>query len=87
MKLLTLARDLQRRKARERQHCFVAEGVRAVESLLDSPLDIVGLLAAESLSDDPRGVAALKRAGTLGLSVHTVSDDDGGACALAACGF
>ena len=28
MKLLSLARDLQRRKARERQSLFVAEGVR-----------------------------------------------------------
>ena len=38
MKLLTLARDLHRRKARERQSLFVAEGIRAVEELLGSPL-------------------------------------------------
>ena len=36
MKLLTLARDLRRRKARDRQNLFVAEGVRTVEELLDA---------------------------------------------------
>ena len=46
MKLLSLARDLQRRKARERQSLFVAEGVRAVEELLVSPLKVVGALVA-----------------------------------------
>lgn len=53
MKLLTLARDLQRRKARERQGFFVAEGVRTVEELLESPLTIVGaLVTAEALATD-----------------------------------
>jgi TrmH family RNA methyltransferase len=50
MKLLSLARDLQRRKARERQSLFVAEGVRAVEELLASPLKVVGALATD---DEP----------------------------------
>jgi RNA methyltransferase, TrmH family len=51
MKLLSLARDLQRRKARERQSLFVAEGVRAVEELLASPLKVVGaLLTTEALA-------------------------------------
>ena len=34
MRLLTLARDLRRRKSREKQSLFVAEGVRSVEELL-----------------------------------------------------
>jgi hypothetical protein len=34
LRLLSLARDLRRRKARERQGLFVTEGVRAVEELL-----------------------------------------------------
>ena len=34
MKLLTLARDLRRRKAREKRGLFVAEGVRTVEELV-----------------------------------------------------
>ena len=55
MRLLTLARDLKRRKARERQQLFVCEGVRAVEELLRSPLTIRGGLIAPQLRDAPRG--------------------------------
>jgi TrmH family RNA methyltransferase len=54
MKLLSLARDLQRRKARERQRLFVAEGVRAIEELLASPLRIVGAIAAADTSPNER---------------------------------
>lgn len=54
MKLLSLARDLQRRKARERQSLFVAEGVRAVEELLASPLKVVGALATAVASTNER---------------------------------
>ena len=59
MKLLTLARDLKRRRARERQRLFVAEGVRAVEELIRSPLVVRGALAAPQLTDAPRGAALL----------------------------
>lgn len=61
MKLLTLARDLKRRKARERQSLFVAEGVRAVEELLDSGLTIEGVLTAPQLADIARGKALQAR--------------------------
>ncbi len=44
MKLLSLARDLKRRKARDRHGLFVAEGVRTVEALLASPLVLRGAL-------------------------------------------
>ena len=57
MKLLTLARDLKRRRARERQALFVAEGVRAVEELLRSPLAFRGALVTEELGAAPRGAA------------------------------
>lgn len=67
MKLLTLARDLRRRKARERHGLFVAEGVRAVEELLASGLDVHGVLAAPLLHDDPRGSALLALAGSRGI--------------------
>lgn len=60
MKLLTLARDLKRRKARERSGLFVAEGVRAVEELLRSALTIRGILTAPQLADAPRGAALLE---------------------------
>ena len=55
MKLLTLARDLKRRKAREKHTLFVAEGVRAVEELSRSRLTIRGALVAPQLRDAPRG--------------------------------
>ena len=60
MKLLTLARDLRRRKAREKHDLFVAEGVRAVEELLRSPLTIRGVLIAPTLYDAPRGKALVE---------------------------
>ena len=61
MRVLTLARDLTRRKARERQSLFVAEGVRAVEELLRSPLVVRGVLTAPQLADAPRGRALLEQ--------------------------
>lgn len=57
MRLLSLARDLRRRKARERNALFVVEGVRAVEELLRSPLTIRGALVAPQLAEAPRGAA------------------------------
>jgi TrmH family RNA methyltransferase len=74
VKLLTIARDLQRRKARERNQRFVAEGVRSVESLLDSPLNITGILAVASLAGDIRGQAILARAEQNNIPVLQVSD-------------
>jgi TrmH family RNA methyltransferase len=61
MRLLTMARDLTRRKARERDGMFVVEGIRACEELARSPLDVVGVLCAPQLADSERG-AALRRA-------------------------
>ncbi|MBL0172856.1 MAG: RNA methyltransferase [Gemmatimonadaceae bacterium] len=76
MKLLTLARDLQRRKARERQGCFVAEGVRSVEALLASPLSIVGLLVTDDVAEDPRGAELLVVAEGLRVPVKVVTRAD-----------
>ena len=76
MKLLTLARDLQRRKARERQGRFVAEGVRAVEALLASTLTTVGVLVTAELSEEPRGAALRALAETLDVPVKEVSTAD-----------
>jgi len=55
MRLLTLARDLRRRRAREREGYFVVEGVRANEELLRSQLEIVGVLTAPQLDGTERG--------------------------------
>ena len=59
MQLLTLARDLKRRKARERRSQFVAEGVRTVEELLRSRLAVRGVLHTGALAQTPRGAALL----------------------------
>jgi RNA methyltransferase, TrmH family len=72
--LLTTARDLHRRKARERSGRFVAEGVRTVEELLESGLVIDGVLASESGRAAERSAAALDRAAAMGVPVMIVSD-------------
>jgi RNA methyltransferase, TrmH family len=73
LKLLTLARDLRRRKARERQGLFAAEGVRAVEELVRSPLTVRGVLVAPQLADAPRGAALLAGLRARGADVLEVS--------------
>lgn len=72
MKLLSLARDLRRRKARERSAQFVVEGVRAVEELLRSPLRIRGALIAPQLLEAPRGAALNDALARAGVTVETV---------------
>ncbi|HVX39541.1 MAG TPA: RNA methyltransferase [Gemmatimonadaceae bacterium] len=72
-KLLTLARDLRRRKARERQGLFVAEGVRTVEEVLRSTVAVRGLLIAPELDQSERGAALLEQARQRGLPIEQVS--------------
>lgn len=74
--LLTLARDLKRRKARERQGLFVAEGLRTVEALLASPLRVRGVLVSDQLERTPRGAELLAAINTRGVEVVRVSDVD-----------
>lgn len=74
MKLLTLARDLQRRRARERDALFVCEGVRAVEELLTSPLVVMGALVSPALAGAPRGVALRERLAAAHVAVLDVTD-------------
>ena len=76
MRLLTLARDLKRRKARERQGLFVAEGVRTVEELLASPLGVRGVLASDTLEQTPRGAALLELIAARGVELLVVSAAD-----------
>ena len=76
MKLLTLARDLGRRKAREKHSLFVAEGVRSVEELLRSGLTVRGALVAPQLSNAPRGQALRKRLEESRVEVAEVSEKD-----------
>jgi RNA methyltransferase, TrmH family len=76
VKLLTLARDLRRRKAREKHSLFVAEGVRAVEELLRSGLVIRGAIATADLAAVPRGAALRERLAGSGCDVLEVSQKD-----------
>jgi len=74
--LLTVARDLRRRKARERVDRFVAEGIRAVEELLKSPIGVEGALIAPRLADTPRGRALRAAIGDRKIVVQEVTDDE-----------
>lgn len=76
MRLLSLARDLRRRKAREKHSLFVVEGVRAVEELLTSGLPVRGALVAPQLSDAPRGAALRTRLGASAIEVAEVTERD-----------
>jgi TrmH family RNA methyltransferase len=76
VRLLTLARDLRRRKAREREGVFVVEGIRAVEELLRSSLVVRGLLVAPKLIDSPRGVALVESAKAKGVKVADVDEKE-----------
>lgn len=76
MRLLSLARDLTRRKARERDALFVVEGVRGVEELLRSSLDVVGILVAPKLVETPRGAALLEAARARGHELAEVNDKE-----------
>jgi TrmH family RNA methyltransferase len=76
MKILTLARDLQRRKARERQGLFVVEGVRGVEELLRTSIPIKGVLSSNRLLSTPRGAALAALVAERGLPAESVDDKD-----------
>jgi TrmH family RNA methyltransferase len=74
VKLLATARDLQRRRSRERRRDFVVEGVRSVEELLRSRLTIRGVIVAPSLAAHERGVALRTAIETTGVPTLEVSD-------------
>ena len=76
MKLLSLARDLKRRKVRDREGVFVVEGIRAVEELVRSPLTVRGLLVAPKLIDSPRGAALIDAARAKGLDVVDLDEKE-----------
>ncbi|HJP61391.1 MAG TPA: RNA methyltransferase [Gemmatimonadaceae bacterium] len=76
MKLLTLARDLTRRKAREKHLMFVAEGVRSVEELLRSGLNVRGALVAPQLVDAPRGAALRQQLDASKIETVEVTEKD-----------
>jgi TrmH family RNA methyltransferase len=76
VRLLTLARDLGRRRAREKQSLFVAEGVRSVEELLRAGLPVRGALVAPQLATAPRGQLLRASLDTAGIEITEVSEKD-----------
>ena len=74
MALLSLSRDLRRRKARERQGLFVAEGLRTVSELLRSPLTVRGALYTPAFAASNRGPALLAELAARGIDAQAVSD-------------
>ena len=74
MSLLTLARDLKRRKGRERRSLFLAEGVRAVEELLRSRLSIRGVLVTPQLLESARGAALEQLIAKRGAQMERVDE-------------
>lgn len=75
-KLLTLARDLQRRKARERHQLFVCEGVRATEELIRSALVVRGVLVAPALASAARGATLRSAIDARGIPVLELDDTE-----------
>lgn len=76
MKWLTVARDLRRRKARERNGLFVAEGVRTVEELARSPLGVEAVLATAQAVHDPRAGAAIRALAARGVPLLELTDTE-----------
>lgn len=74
--MLTQARDLRRRRAREEQGVFVTEGVRAVEELIASTLVVRGVLVSPKLGTTPRGEALRVAVEARGIVVTEVTDRD-----------
>jgi TrmH family RNA methyltransferase len=56
-----LLHGLRRRSVREEKRLFLAEGVRVVEDLIDSPLEIELAIAGPGLDRSGRGAALLER--------------------------
>lgn len=76
MRLLTVARDLRRRRGRERQQLFIVEGVRAIEELLRSSLTIRGALATDRLATNARGASLMEAIIARNVETAHVSDEE-----------
>lgn len=69
-----LLRSLRQRKARQAEGLFLAEGVRAVEDLLASPLPVRLAVAASSLGDTPRGQALMQLLAARGVALRETGE-------------
>jgi RNA methyltransferase, TrmH family len=71
-----LLRSLARRRVREAEGCFLAEGIRVAEDLLASGLGVEFLLHASSVEDTERGAALLSAARRQGIRTLAVSESE-----------
>ncbi len=71
--LVSLVRDLQRRKGRRRRGLAVAEGVRLVEDAIAAGVRLQGVVVANDLELSPRGVALLDSLAAHDVPVETVT--------------
>ncbi|HEX8431692.1 MAG TPA: RNA methyltransferase [Longimicrobium sp.] len=67
-----LLRTLRQRRTREAEGLFVAEGLRAVEDLVASPLALRFGVAASTVEDNERGRALLGVLRRRGVTIHEV---------------
>jgi TrmH family RNA methyltransferase len=67
-------RALRQRKTREAEGRFVAEGVRVVEELLQSPLTVLWAAVSSSLEDSERGRALVEGMAARGVPVEWSSE-------------
>lgn len=74
MTLLSTIRDLHRRKARERRHLALAEGVRLVEEMLAANVSCKGAVVSPTLEHTPRGAALLADLARREIPVERVDD-------------
>jgi TrmH family RNA methyltransferase len=76
MALITVIRDLHRRKARDRRGLALAEGVRLVEEMVATGARCKGVVVAPSLDTTPRGAALRASLQAAHLVIVDVGDDD-----------
>lgn len=72
-RLLTLARDLQRRKGREKRALFVAEGVRLAEEVVRARVRLKGAVVAAELEESARGRSLLQALEGRGVEIARVT--------------
>jgi TrmH family RNA methyltransferase len=71
--LVSLVRDLQRRKGRRRRGLAVAEGLRLVEEALGAGVPLTGAVIANDLDRTARGAALLEALGAHAVPVAEVT--------------
>lgn len=67
-------RGLQIRRRRRQEGRFLAEGVRVVEDLLESDLQVEWLCVSSTLEDSQRGAALVRRAEDRGIELRQLPD-------------